>query len=181
MNTRKLISILFSTTAMPHPHLSTHAVIFCERTLPTGIDALHHSALQKQGVSLPVSMTHVPGLKKKEPKPINTIPIMPPTQKGFVVLGLRLLFLGPVIVCDFPLRFCQSPHFSSAALPRIPAGRQWHLPVGLTPKWSKHSEWFHQQCTPNALLRTPCNYLLLLVCFVQGSFEYTLLWFKPIR
>lgn len=45
----------------------------------------------------PVSCAWV---KKKKKKAINTIPITPPTQDGFAVLGLQLLFLGPIIVCN---------------------------------------------------------------------------------
>lgn len=58
----------------------------------------------------------------KKPKPIGTIPTTPPTQKGSVVLGLQPLFSWLVIVCDSPLKCCQSPHFWSAALPKILAG-----------------------------------------------------------
>lgn len=58
----------------------------------------------------------------KKIKPIDTIPITPPTQKGSVVLGLQLLFSGFVIVCDSPLKCCQSPQVWAAALPGILAG-----------------------------------------------------------
>lgn len=100
----------------------------------------------------------------KKPKPIGTIPTTPPTQKGSVVLGLQPLFSGLVIVCDSPLKCCQSPHFWSAALPKILAG-SGICPCGLKPKTVHIQGVVPSAVQPNVLLWESCSYLLVLVCF----------------
>lgn len=101
----------------------------------------------------------------KTPKPIDTLPITPPTRKGSVVLGLQLLFSGLGIVCDFPLTCCQSAHSWSAALPGILAGRGtclWAEPQNC-PHTRSNLLSSAAKCTALSVLQLPLGFHLFWV------------------
>lgn len=91
------------------------------------------------------------------------LPIIPPTQEGFVVLGLQLLFLGPAIVCDFatqtlpkPALLINSPSENPVWQALALAG---HLPLAEPQKWSEHSKWPRQRSPTHCLVSpafAPC-------------------------